>query len=138
MPFAEFSLDLLFWMCILRSMTADFDAREFAREWIGAWNSHDLDGILSHYCEDVALTSPVAARILNTPSGTLQGKTALRNYFSRGLEAYPNLHFELLDVMRGLRSVVLCYVNQNGTKTAEFMEFGENGKVVRVVANYSA
>ena len=40
--------------------------------------------------------------------------------------------------MRGLRSVVLCYVNQNGTKTAEFMELGEDGKVVRVVANYSA
>ena len=119
-------------------MTADFDAREFAREWIGAWNSHDLDAILSHYSEDVALTSPVAARILNTPSGTVQGKDALRNYFTRGLEAYPNLHFELLDVMRGLCSVVLCYLNQNGTKTAEFMEFGEDGKVVRVVANYSA
>jgi predicted ester cyclase len=119
-------------------MTADFDAREFAREWIGAWNSHDLDAILSHYAEDVALTSPIAAKILNTPSGTLQGKTALRNYFTRGLEAYPNLNFELLDVMRGLRSVVLCYLNQNGTKTAEFMEIGEDGKVVRVVANYSA
>lgn len=119
-------------------MMTEHDAKEFAREWIAAWNSHDVDAILSHYAEDVALTSPVAARILNTPSGTLQGKTALRNYFSRGLEAYPNLNFELLDVMRGLRSVVLCYLNQNGTKTAEFMELGEDGKVVRVIANYSA
>jgi len=119
-------------------MTTDFDPAEFAHHWIAAWNSHDLDAIISHYAEEVVLTSPVAARILNTPSGTVQGKNALRNYFSRGLEAYPNLHFELLDVMRGLRSAVLCYLNQNGTKTAEFMEFGEDEKVVRVVANYSA
>jgi hypothetical protein len=31
---------------------------------------------------------------------------------------------------------VLCYTNQKGTKTAEFMEFDEAGMIVRVVANY--
>ena len=105
--------------------------------WIAAWNSHDLDAILSHYSPDVVLTSPVAARILNEPSGTVRGKDALRNYFTLGLEAYPNLRFDLLDVMQGLSSIVLCYINQKGTKTAEFMEFDERGKVIRVVANYS-
>jgi hypothetical protein len=39
--------------------------------------------------------------------------------------------------MHGVSSVVLCYVNQKGTKTAEFMDFGADGKVARVVANYS-
>jgi len=29
-------------------------------------------------------------------------------------------------------------LNQKGTKTAEFMEFDEQGKVIRVVANYSS
>jgi len=113
------------------------EATEFAREWVAAWNSRDLDAILSHYDENVVLTSPAAAKILGDPSGTVRGNAALRNYFQRGLEAYPNLHFELLDVMIGLSSVVLCYKNQKGTKTAEFMEFGENEKVIRVVANYS-
>ncbi|MGB6800773.1 MAG: nuclear transport factor 2 family protein, partial [Candidatus Sulfotelmatobacter sp.] len=70
------------------------------------------------------------------PSGTVNGDTALRNYFQRGLEVYPNLHFELLDVMFGLSSIVVCYKNQKGTKTAEFMEFGKEGRVTRVVANY--
>ena len=110
------------------------DAKEFAREWIAAWNSHNLDAILAHYRDDVVLTSPVAAKLLG--DGTVRGKAALRDYFTRGLEAYPNLRFELLDVMRGLSSVVLCYINQNGTKTAEFMEFDGEGKVTRVVANY--
>jgi len=34
-------------------------------------------------------------------------------------------------------SVLYC-TNQKGTHTAEFMEFSANGKVARVVANYSA
>ena len=38
--------------------------------------------------------------------------------------------------MHGLFSIVLCYKNQKGTKTAEFMEFGQSGKIMRVVANY--
>ena len=119
-------------------MTTDWNAKEFAAGWIAAWNSHDLDTILCHYSPDVVLTSPVAAKILNDPSGTVRRKAALQNYFKLGLEAYPNLRFDLQDVMRGLSSVVLCYRNQTGTRTAEFMEFDESGKVTRVVANYSA
>ena len=118
-------------------MSFDLNAKEFAADWVAAWNSHDLEAILSHYSSDVVLTSPVAAKILNDSSGTVRGKTALRNYFKLGLEAYPNLHFDLQDVMQGLSSVVLCYINQKGTKTAEFMEFDASGKVIRVIANYS-
>jgi predicted ester cyclase len=76
-------------------------------------------------------------QILDDPSGTVSGKAALRSYFQRGLEAHPNLRFELLDVMWGLRSVVLYYVNQKGSKTGEYMELGPTGRVSRVVANYN-
>jgi predicted ester cyclase len=113
-------------------------AREFADDWIAAWNSHNLDAILSHYASTVTLTSPVAANLLNDPSGTVGGKEALRSYFQRGLEAFPNLTFVLHDVLSGINSVVLYYTNHKGTKTAEFMEFDANGKVIRVVANYNA
>lgn len=119
-------------------MPTPSDPAAFAREWIAAWNSHDLGAILSHYSDDMVLTSPIAAKILDDPSGTLRGKAALRNYFSRGLEAYPNLHFELIDVLVGLSSVVLYFTNQKGTKTAEFMEFDDHGKVTRVIANYGS
>ena len=111
--------------------------REFAQEWVRSWNTHDLEAILAHYADGVVLTSPVAARSLNDPSGNVRGKAALRAYFSKGLEAYPDLKFELKDVMWGLSSVVLYYANQVGRKTGEFMEIDANGKVVRVVANYS-
>jgi len=118
-------------------MFSEKEARQFAHSWVQAWNSHDLDAVMSHYAPEVVLTSPTAVKLLNDPSGTVAGKQALRSYFQRGLEAYPNLTFELLDVMWGVSSVVLYYVNQKGTKTGEFMEFDANQKVFRVVANYT-
>jgi hypothetical protein len=118
-------------------MLTESQVRQFAGDWLRAWNSHDLDAIMSHYASEIVLTSPVAARLLNDRSGAVTGELALRNYFMRGLEAYPSLAFELLDVMWGLSSVILYYKNQNGTMTGEFMEFDGNLKVIRVVANYS-
>jgi len=93
---------------------------------------------MAHYEDAIELTSPVAARLLGTPDGKVVGKANLRAYFQRGLEAYPELHFRLEEVLAGVNSVVLLYANQKGTRTAEFMELSANGKVRRVVANYSA
>jgi ketosteroid isomerase-like protein len=118
-------------------MTRD-EAWKLAEHWVAAWNAHDLELILTHYEEDVELTSPAAAQLLGTPDGKVAGKANLRAYFERGLAAYPGLHFHLEDVFWGVNSVVLCYLNQKGTRTAEFMELSAAGKVARVVANYSA
>ena len=118
-------------------MLSETDARQFADHWIRAWNSHDLDDIMSHYAAEVVLTSPTAAKLLADSSGTVRGKEAVRHYFEKGLAAFPNLNFELLDVMWGISSVVLYYRNQKGSKTGEFMEFDANQKIARVVANYT-
>jgi predicted ester cyclase len=118
-------------------MTKD-EAWNLANHWVKAWNAHDLDEIMTHYDEAVELTSPVAAQFLGTPDGKVIGKPNLRAYFQRGLDAYPNLHFHLENVLYGLNSVVLYYINQKGTCTAEFMELSVAGKVLRVVANYGA
>jgi ketosteroid isomerase-like protein len=117
-------------------MTED-KAHAIARDWVEAWNSHDLDRILAHYDDDVVLTSPLAVQRLHDPAGTVRGKTALRAYFAMGLAAFPQLRFELRDVMWGVSSVVLYYVNQRGTMTGELMEIAPSGKITRVVANYN-
>ncbi len=93
---------------------------------------------MRHYAPEVVLISPIAARLLGDSSGTVVGKKALLDYFRRGLQAYPNLAFTLLEVMFGVSSIVLHYVNQNHTKCGEFMEVAPNGKVLRVVAHYSS
>lgn len=118
-------------------MLTEEEARKFAEHWISAWNSHDLEAIMSHYGAEVRLTSPVAAKRFNDPAGTVVGREALRNYFKLGLEAYPALRFDLKDVMWGISSVVLYYRNHVGTMTGEFMELDASHKVIRVVANYS-
>ena len=117
-------------------MLSESWVRQFANDWVHAWNSHDLESLLSHYSSDIVLTSPVAAKLLNDQTGAIKGKQALSNYFERGLKAYPNLSFQLLDVLWGISSVVLYYKNQNGSMTGEFMELDSNLKVTRVVANY--
>ncbi len=114
------------------------EAWNMARDWVAAWNAHDLDLIMTHYEEGIELTSPVAAQLLGTSDGKVMGEANLRAYFQRGLEACPDLRFHLEDVLWGVNSVVLYYKNQKGTRTAEFMELSANGKVARVVANYSA
>lgn len=117
-------------------MTRD-EAWKLANDWVAAWNAHDLDLIMSHYEEAVELISPVAAQLLGTPNGKVVGKANLRAYFQRGLEAYPELRFQLEDVFCGINSLVLLYTNQKGTRTAEFMELSRIAKVTRVVANYN-
>jgi predicted ester cyclase len=118
-------------------MLTKAQVHRFAQEWVAAWNAHDLDQIMTHYEEEVELVSPVAAQLLGRSDGKVTGKANLRAYFERGLAAYPSLHFNLKDVLWGLDSVVLYYANQRGTHTGEYMEISPQGKVSRVVANYS-
>jgi ketosteroid isomerase-like protein len=113
----------------------DSFARRFAQEWADAWNSHDLEKILGHYDVDVVLISPVAMKLLG--DARVKGKEALRAYFLRGLEAYPELRFDLTDVFAGVETIVVCYANNvRGGKAAEVMQVSAEGKIKRVWANY--
>lgn len=115
----------------------DPEARAFAAEWIAAWNRHDLDRILSHYAEEIEVTSPLVARVIGGSADTVRGKPALRAYWGPALQQFPDLEFKLLDVLPGVRSVVLHYRSIKDLIGAEFMEFDAAGKIRRVVAHYS-
>ena len=111
-------------------------ARAFAQEWVDAWNSHDLERILNHYDDEVLLTSPVALKLLNG-DGTVRGKAALREYFLRGVQAYPDLHFDLIDALWGTETIVVYYFNNvRGSKTAEVLLLNTAAKIRGVWANY--
>lgn len=113
-------------------------ADKFAAEWIAAWNAHDLEQIVRHYTDDVEFISPFAIKLLNNPAGTVNGKAALRKYFSAGLAKYPNLNFQLLHVYCGVRSVTLGYRSVNNLIAAEVMELNTQGRVTRVLAHYTS
>ena len=113
-------------------------AEHLAKHWIESWNAHDIEAIMTHYADNIELTSPVVSQILNRANGRVVGKKELRDYFKKGLEAYPNLRFVLKDIMWGITSLVLYYTNQKDTHTAEYMEVSDKGLISRVVANYNA
>jgi len=72
------------------------DFTSAAQEWLTAWNAHDLERILAHYADDVELSSPFVAKLTGRTEGVLRGKAALRDYFARGLQAYPTLRFDFI------------------------------------------
>jgi len=80
-------------------MVTKDEALNLASLWVAAWNARDLDLIMEHYEDAVELTSPVAAQLLGSTDGKVVGRQNLRAYFQRGLDAYPELHFHLEDVL---------------------------------------
>ncbi|MCW3462904.1 nuclear transport factor 2 family protein [Chitinophaga nivalis] len=108
----------------------------FGQAWLDAWNSHQLDDILSHYADDVVFYSPFIQQVNNDPSGCIHGKTALRAYFSRALTVYPELHFELYHILEGVSSVVLYYKSVGNRLSAEMMVLNAAGEIQEVRAHY--
>ena len=111
--------------------------KEFAAEWVNAWNARDLERVMSHYQDDVVLTSPRVKLILGKDDGTIRGKAALRDYIRRAIERIPDLRFTLDRVFSGVNTVVLEFHTTDGRHAGEFMEFGKSGLVARVAANYA-
>jgi hypothetical protein len=112
-------------------------AQEFAREWIDAWNAHDLERILAHYSDDFEMSSPLIVERARVPSGVLQGKQAITPYWQRGLAGSPPLHFELDFVTCGVASITLVYRNHRGQRATEVLFFNEQRQVIRGVAHYA-
>jgi ketosteroid isomerase-like protein len=121
---------------IIEWMITREKAEEFAREWVDAWNSHDLGRILSHYSDDFEMSSPRIALVMNEPSGRLKGKEKVGAYWAKAL-ASSSLRFDLRGVLVGADSVVVCYRNvTRGQLAAEVFVFGPEGLVVKSMAHY--
>ena len=106
-------------------------AHEFAKEWIAAWNSHDLDRILSHYVEDFEMSSPLIIERKIDPSGVLRGKAAIRKYWAIGLAAVPPIQFELIDVHVGVNSIGILYRSIGRRRVIELLTFNDQREVIR-------
>lgn len=111
-------------------------ARQFAQEWIAAWNSHDIDRILAHYEESLEFFSPMIISLKFNNEGIIRNKADLKKYFEIGLHAFPDLHFEFRECFAGYHSLVIYYQSVNGRLATEVFEFSDNNKVKRVLCHY--
>ena len=111
-------------------------AEKFAKHWVEAWNSHDLEAVVSHYSDDFEMSSPYIVQIAGEPSGTLKGKSAVGAYWSAALKRIPDLRFELVEMLIGVESVTLYYRGARGM-AAEVFFFNSAGMVVKACAHYA-
>lgn len=110
-------------------------AQRFAEEWVGAWNSHDLDRILAHYRDDFTMSSPRIAALTEQSSGVLTGKDKVSEYWRIALAAAPDLTFTLIAVYLGSDSVAVHYEGMRGPAVEVFF-FDDDGLVRLASANY--
>jgi ketosteroid isomerase-like protein len=108
------------------------------RNWIAAWNSHDLERVLALYADDTEMTSDRIPAFGFDASGTLRGKANLRMYWGKALQLLPNLHFELIDTYVSPNSVVVFYQNERGAKICEYLRLDAQGKIIQGSANHPA
>jgi ketosteroid isomerase-like protein len=106
------------------------------REWVEAWNSRDLERVLTLYAEDTEMTSDRIPAMGFDASGTLRGKDNLRAYWSKALALIPNLHFTLIDTYVSPDSVVVFYENERGKKICEYLRLDADGKIRQGSANH--
>src|SRR5437763_1765441 len=106
------------------------------RDWIAAWNSHDLECVLALYAEDSEMTSDRILALGFDASGTLRGKDRLRAYWGTVFQRLPNLHFELIDTYVSPDSIVVFYQNDRGAKICEYLQLNAEGKIRQGSANH--
>ena len=111
-------------------------AERFATDWIAAWNSHDLERILTHYEDDFEMSSPLITTLVGEPSGQLRGKAAVGAYWAKALQKTPDLRFELVTALAGVNSITVYYKGHRGL-SAEVLHFSPGGKIRAAFAHYT-
>jgi hypothetical protein len=112
------------------------EPQAFAEVWIAAWNAQDLEAVLSHYSDDIVFVSANSTRYTGDPSGRVEGKTALRDYWTKAL-AVPGLAFTLRGVYAGPDGVAIRYFSsRTGAEAVEVARFDADGLVHESAAYY--
>jgi ketosteroid isomerase-like protein len=114
------------------------DLAALGREWIAAWNSHDLERVLALYAEHSEMTSDRIPALGFDASGTLRGKAGIRTYWGKALALLPDLHFELIDTYVSPDSIVVFYQNERGARICEYLRLNAAGKIIQGSANHLA
>ena len=123
---------------IAQTMTNQ-QAREFAQRWADLWNKRDVEGVLAHFADDVVFSSPVALKV--TGNACVEGKDALRAYWTQALDSHPVLQFAVVRTLCDSTSdtVAIIYdrdINGRHDRAVEILTFGTSGTIARGEALY--
>ncbi len=104
-------------------MMDDINAIEFAHEWEAAWNRRDVEAVLKHFHEDAVFTSPLAKHMGFAKDGFVNGKDALRRYWTAALTQNADIRLQVTTVYQGMNTLVIAYKNQLGMDRTEILTF---------------
>lgn len=106
-------------------------ARQFASEWIQAWNQHDLAKICAFYAEGCELSSPFIPEVIKRPITEIKGLSNIRRYWEKAFAAMPNISFELVSVMAGVDSIVITFYGVYNALSGNVFYFDKDNKIIK-------
>jgi predicted ester cyclase len=102
---------------------AEEDVRSFVEGFLASWTGTDENKILAYYSDDI---------VLHVPTGTLKGKTEVRDNFVRPfITAFPGNVNVLLNIAYG-KNLVAVEWSFEGVHTGPFGNIEATGKLVQV------
>ena len=107
--------------------------KQIALKWFEAFNSHDLEKLLSLYDEDAIHYSPKLKIHQPDTNGWIKGKDTLRNWWADAFQRLPQLHYQVLKLTADDEQVFMEYIRQ--TPNEEDLQVGEvlvikNNKII--------
>ncbi len=101
-----------------------------AHAWFEAFNSHNLEKLLSLYDDDATHFSPKLKIKHPETNGYVKGKEALRTWWQEAFQNIPSLHYKVTSLTANSDRVFMEYVRmvsgENDMLVAEVLEIKEN------------
>lgn len=88
---------------------ADMTTARLVQDWLEGWNTRNIDLLMAHYADDAVFVSPSVLVRQRGSSGKVEGKPAIRELYQRALDSFPDLRFELEDVIERPYGVIVIY-----------------------------
>ena len=88
------------------------DTKTIAHQWIEAFNSRNIDALLSLYHESAEHYSPKLKIRQPETNGFIKGKKALRHWWQDAFDRLPSLHYRLVRLTAEEDRVFMEYVRE--------------------------
>lgn len=124
-----------------RAVVSGEDALRFARHWVESWNARRLDAVLALFAEDAVFVSPKAEAFIGQVR--VEGKAALRAYWTTALEKITQLRFTLETAdwdaaTSTLSAIYVAELNGKRSRAAERWVLEADGRIRYGEAYYGA
>lgn len=114
-------------------MRLEQDQLHIARQWLSAFNEHNLVKLLALYAEDATHYSPKLKARHPETNGLISGKENLRAWWKESFDRLPSLHYKATTLTANGHRVFMEYTRQVDGEAdlaiAEVLEI-ENGLII--------